>query len=75
LRVAGYHGGRLFSGPARRALFRHSGGMPRLVNILAHKALLAAFGEGDDLVRLRHVRGAARDTEGARKGGWLMLGI
>ncbi len=75
LRVAGYHGGRLFSGPARRALFRHSGGMPRLVNILAHKSLLAAFGEGDDLVRLRHVRGAARDTEGARKGGWLMLGI
>ncbi len=75
LRVAGYHGGRLFTGPARRALFRHSGGMPRLVNILAHKALLAAFGEGDDLVRLRHVRGAARDTEGARKGGWLMLGI
>ncbi len=75
LRVAGYHGGRLFTGPARRALFRHSGGMPRLVNILAHKALLAAFGEGDDLVRLRHVRGAARDTEGAHKGGWLMLGI
>lgn len=75
LRVAGYHGGRLFSGPARRALFRHSGGMPRLVNILAHKSLLAAFGEGDDLVRLRHVRGAARDTEGARKSGWLMLGI
>lgn len=75
LRVAGYHGGRLFSGPARRALFRHSGGMPRLVNILAHKALLAAFGEGDDLVRLRHVRGAARDTEGARRGGWSLLGI
>jgi MSHA biogenesis protein MshM len=75
LRVAGYHGGRLFSGPARRALFRHSGGMPRLVNILAHKALLAAFGEGDELVRLRHVRSAARDTEGARHGGWSMLGI
>ncbi|HZV55116.1 MAG TPA: AAA family ATPase [Rhodocyclaceae bacterium] len=70
LRVAGYHGGRLFSGPARRALFRHSGGMPRLVNILAHKAMLAAFGEGGDQVRLRHVRAAARDTEGARKGGW-----
>jgi len=75
LRVAGYHGGRLFSRFAQRALFRHSGGMPRLVNILAHKALLAAFGEGDDGVALRHVRAAARDTEGARKGGWLLLGI
>jgi MSHA biogenesis protein MshM len=75
LHVAGYHGRRLFSGPAQRALFRHSAGMPRLVNILAHKALLAAFGEGADLVRWRHVRSAARDTEGARKGAWLMLGV
>jgi len=74
LRVAGYHGGRLFSAPARRALYRHSGGMPRLVNILAHKALIAAFGEGADFVRLRHVRAAARDTEGARKIGWSLLG-
>ena len=75
LRVAGYHGGRLFSRFARRALFKYSDGMPRLVNILAHKALLAAFGEGDDSVALRHVRAAARDTEGARKGGRLVLGV
>jgi MSHA biogenesis protein MshM len=74
LRVAGYHGGRLFSAFARSALYRHSGGMPRLVNILAHKALLAAFGEGSNEVCLRHVRAAARDTEGARKVGRLSLG-
>jgi MSHA biogenesis protein MshM len=74
LRVAGYHGGRLFSAFARRALFRHSGGMPRLVNILSHKAMLAAFGEGSDEVCLRHVRAAARDTEGARKVGGSLLG-
>jgi MSHA biogenesis protein MshM len=74
LRVAGYHGGRLFSVFARRALYRYSEGMPRLVNILAHKAMLAAFGEGGEEVRLRHVRAAARDTEGARKVGWSMLG-
>jgi len=74
LRVAGYHGGRLFSALARRALYRHSGGMPRLVNILSHKAMLAAFGEGSEEVRLRHVRAAARDTEGARKAGWSLLG-
>jgi MSHA biogenesis protein MshM len=75
LRVAGYHGGRLFSGPARRALYRYSGGMPRLVNILSHKAMLAAFGEGGDEVCLRHVRAAARDTEGAQKVGWPMWGL
>ncbi len=74
LRVAGYHGGRLFSTLARRALFRHSGGMPRLVNILSHKAMLAAFGEGSEEVCLRHVRAAARDTEGAHKVGWSLLG-
>jgi MSHA biogenesis protein MshM len=74
LRVAGYHGGRLFSAFARRALYRYSEGMPRLVNILAHKAMLAAFGEGGEEVCLRHVRAAARDTEGAHKVGWSMLG-
>lgn len=74
LRVAGYHGGRLFSVFARRALYRHSGGMPRLINILAHKAMLAAFGEGSDEVCLRHVRAAARDTEGARHAVWPLLG-
>mgnify|MGYP006961826130 CR=1 FL=1 len=75
LRVAGYHGGRVFSPFARRALYRHSGGMPRLVNILAHKAMLAAFGEGSQEVCLRHVRAAARDTEGARKVGLLLGGL
>jgi MSHA biogenesis protein MshM len=75
LRVAGYHGGRLFSSFARSALYRHSGGMPRLVNILAHKALLAAFGEGSNEICLRHVRAAARDTEGARRGGRLLGGL
>ncbi len=74
LRVAGYHGGHLFSALARRALYRHSEGMPRLVNILAHKAMLAAYGEGSEEVRRRHVRAAARDTEGARKVGWSPLG-
>ena len=74
LRIAGYHGGQLFSTFARRALYRHSGGMPRLVNILAHKAMLAAFGEGSEEVCQRHVRTAARDTEGARKLGWPLPG-
>ena len=74
LRVAGYHGGRLFSPFARRALFRYSDGMPRLVNILSHKAMLAAFGEGSEEVCLRHVRAAALDTEGARNVGWSLLG-
>ncbi len=75
LRVAGCSGGTIFSGPAVNALFWHSGGIPRLVNILSHKAMLAAFGEGDHLIKLRHLRMAVKDTESAQGRGWLLLGI
>lgn len=62
LRVAGFTGGRLFSARAIRKLRRASGGVPRLVNILAHKALMLAYGEGRQRILPRHVAGAARDT-------------
>ena len=71
LRVAGRRDGELFSRRALDALHRASGGTPRLVNILAHKALMAAFGEGKAIVQARHVRAAQRDTEGAKSIGWL----
>ena len=71
LRVAGYRGEGLFSPAALRALHRSSGGTPRLINILAHKALMSVFGEGRQMAKLRHVRLARKDTEGARRAGWL----
>ena len=71
LSVAGYRGDGLFTPSALRGLYRASGGTPRLVNILAHKALLSVFGEGRQTVRWRHVRLARQDTEGARSIGWL----
>jgi len=67
LRVAGYRGEPLFSPAARRLLYRVSQGTPRLVNILSHKAMLAAFGEGRGRVTRHHVALAARDTDGARR--------
>jgi len=70
LRVAGFRGESLFTPAARRTLHRASSGTPRLINILAHKALLAVFGEGRQMAKARHVRLAARDTEGARRPGW-----
>jgi MSHA biogenesis protein MshM len=39
--------------------------VPRLVNILAHKALLLVFGEGGRRAAPRHVRAAAADTPAA----------
>jgi len=66
LAVAGYRGEPLFCSSAVRLLVRGSGGIPRLLNILANKCLMAAFGEGARQVRPRHVRRALADTEGTR---------
>lgn len=63
--IAGYNGAALFDKKAVRVLSRASGGIPRLVNIFANKALLAAFGEGAHAVNVAHVRSAVRDTESA----------
>jgi MSHA biogenesis protein MshM len=65
LHVAGYTGPALFSRAAVRLLARASGSVPRLVNILAHKALMSAYGEGVHRVVRRHVGLAIRDTESA----------
>lgn len=66
LGVAGYSGPDLFSSSAIASLYRASAGVPRLVNILSHKAMLAAFGEGAAQVSARHVRAAVADTSAAR---------
>lgn len=63
---AGYRGEPLFDGRALRRLVAGSGGIPRLINILAHKALMVAFGAGSRQVRAAHVQRALEDTEGAR---------
>ncbi|MDM8348170.1 AAA family ATPase [Pseudomonas sp. sp1636] len=80
LAVAGYRGEPLFAAAAVRRLVRGSGGIPRLLNILAHKALMAAYGEGRRQVSANHVRRAQLDTEGARpflrrRPAWLGWGL
>ncbi len=73
LRVAGRDdAATLFTPGAVASLHRASGGTPRLVSILAHKALLSAFGAGSRRVERRHVHAAADDTPTARASiGWL----
>ena len=73
LRVAGFTGARLFDKRAVNALFRAAGGIPRLVNIIAHKALMLAYGEGRQQVAKRHVALAARDTVGTTRRAWPWL--
>lgn len=43
-------------------LARRSGGVPRVVNILADKSLLVAFSEGSPTVEKEHVQSAVNDT-------------
>jgi MSHA biogenesis protein MshM len=64
LEVAGA-GSALFSDDALRVLYRASRGIPRLANILCHKALLAAFGPGRDHVGRTDALAAVGDTDSA----------
>lgn len=67
LAVAGYDYAPLFSTRALDALHRASGGVPRLINILAHKAMMLCYGRGDRRVHDDDVVTAAEDTDGARR--------
>lgn len=67
LKVAGYQGDRLFERRAVGLVRDYSGGTPRLVNILAHKSMLLAFGEGAYEITPKQVRAAAQDTPAARR--------
>lgn len=62
LRVAGFAGARLFSSGAVASLYKASGGVPRLVNVLAHKSLMLCYGEGSHSITRAHVNAAAKDT-------------
>lgn len=62
LRASGCPRQNLFSPVAIWLLARASGGIPRLINILAHKALLCAYGKRDKTIAGWHVAKAVRDT-------------
>ncbi len=67
LSKAGYHGSSLFSQKAVELIYRGSGGIPRLVNILAHKSMMVAFGKGDRSLTDVHIKLAIEDTETAKQ--------
>lgn len=66
LAKAGYTHGNLFTKQAKNLLFRASRGIPRVVNILAHKALLVAYGQGVMQIDHHAMRMAINDTETAK---------
>jgi MSHA biogenesis protein MshM len=66
LDVAGYSGAELFSHGAIKLLARASRGTPRIINILCHKALMAAYGQGVRHIDKRHIHAAVVDSECTR---------
>ncbi|MCP5208674.1 MAG: AAA family ATPase [Hahellaceae bacterium] len=63
LAQAGYNGPSLFDRRAIALLHRATGGVPRLVNILSHKALMSAYGQGNRVIKRSHVKKAIEDTQ------------
>jgi MSHA biogenesis protein MshM len=77
LLVAGYQGETLFNQGTIALLHRVTRGTPRLINIIAHKALLLAYGQGKQQVTTSHVRRAVADTPEASKDWmvWVWAGL
>jgi general secretion pathway protein A len=73
LRVAGSADPQLFTPGAVRAMTRISRGIPRLINAVADRALLAAYTEGRRQVEARLVRRAARELPATELSGFREL--
>ncbi len=66
LRIAGYQGRNLFEDAAMNSLYRASRGIPRLINILSHKSMMSAYGEGTKYVEVKNMQAAIKDTADAQ---------
>jgi type II secretory pathway predicted ATPase ExeA len=79
LRAAGYRGPALFSPAASRRIAHYAGGLTRRVNVLADKALLAAYAQNMHAINPSHVKSAARDARylptATRRPGWLAVPV
>lgn len=76
LSIAGFNGKKtLFSVLACWFIFHKSQGVPRLINILSHKALMSAYGRGRYRVGLRDVVRSAKDTESVSTQSWTAVAL
>ncbi|MEX2480826.1 MAG: AAA family ATPase [Gammaproteobacteria bacterium] len=79
VRASGHRGNALFSAPAVRAIEHRSRGLLRRINVLADKALLAAFADNASRVEATHVKRAAQDSgfdrPGPRPRTWLVWSL
>ena len=67
LSIAGMDRNRLFPPSTLKKLFRLSGGLPRLINVICDRALLGAFVQGKDQVDKKTLIEAAREVSGDKR--------
>ncbi|MEJ2791957.1 AAA family ATPase [Iodobacter sp. LRB] len=80
MRTAGYRGPELFQAEALSSIYRASEGLTRRINILADKALMAAFCQSQHSITAKHVSAAVKDSAfkpvKKRTGwGWIVLSV
>src|SRR5712691_5073876 len=85
MRAAGYRGPDLFSPRVVHMISKASKGLTRRVNLLADKALLAAFADSTHTIKPKHIRAAIEDSEFSNDFGrhrkavsglaWLVFGV
>lgn len=68
LEIAGSRFAARFTGPALKKIFRFSGGLPRLVNMVCDRSLLVAFGDGRREISLATVSTAVGEIRRERMG-------
>ena len=63
MRAAGYRGPDIFSPRVVKQIADASNGLTRRINLIADKALLAAFSQNTHTLRTEHIKAALRDSE------------
>jgi general secretion pathway protein A len=63
LEVAGREGGGVFSRRALRTIYRASGGIPRLVNVICDKALVLGYGAEAPVIKAKIIREVLKDWQ------------
>jgi len=67
LQVAGYKGAELFPAAISKKIAHFSQGVPRLVNVLCHKMLMLAYGQGHYKMTVKLLKASVQDTESIEK--------
>src|SRR5580658_1475620 len=63
LEVAGSQGRRIFADETYAAIYRYTGGVPRLINTLCDTCMMAAFGHDQDTVTVKDLESAIQELQ------------